>query len=620
MTLTADRHRDTVAPAVPRAPALGHAPVTLTVCAVGVALVAVSYAQGWAGADGSVAYWCGQLLVFVPVAVRLLAARTVGTAEAGTLVLGLAVLQYLLKWMYSPDRFRFPDELQHWAGTTDLLHTGQLYRPNEALPIAAHYPGIAEVGAAVAGLTGLPATVAGLLVAGVCHLAFVAALFVLARRTGAGPRTAALACVLYATGLHYLFFDSMYLYQTVALPFLPLVLWASRRWRLHSTDTLPYAAIGLVALATMTVTHHVTGYLAVAVLALLGALEAVLGGRRAARPGAGTVPRRYETLLLAAAGAVLVGAWTLGPARSVVDYFGPQLRQFGDAASGLLSGRSSGSTGTDPAAAAVQAAGLLALFVVLMVALRATVRARCRDPWRWALLVGGGTFFAVAAIRFVGAQGPEIAGRATTFTYLPLSLLAAGVLVGATSRGGAGLDSGPPTVHHRWRVAAGTAVLLLLLAGARLDGWPPAFERLPGGFRLDGYESGLDARSVAAAQWLGRQYPPGTRIGCDLTGCTLAAAYGRLDPVGYVDRVYTTPRWTPGTEALLRQQAVSLLWVDRRLGTDTPPTGSLFPTDPRAGQRNRPLPRAAVTKFDRLPGSDRRYDDGAVRIYTVDRR
>ena len=30
------------------------------------------------------------------------------------LVMGLALNQYLLKWMYSPDQFRFPDELQHW--------------------------------------------------------------------------------------------------------------------------------------------------------------------------------------------------------------------------------------------------------------------------------------------------------------------------------------------------------------------------------------------------------------------------------------------------------------------------------------------------------------------------
>ncbi|BCJ37398.1 hypothetical protein Athai_49010 [Actinocatenispora thailandica] len=612
MTLTADRPRHAVAPAVPRAPGIGRAPETLTLCAVGVALVAVSYAQGWAGGDGTLAYWCGQLLVFAPVAVRLLAARTIRTAEAGTLVLGLAVLQYLLKWMYSPDRFRFTDELQHWAGTTDLLHTGALYRTNEALPIAAHYPGIAEVGAAVAGLTGLPVTVAGLLVAGVCHLAFVAALFVLARRTGAGPRTAAVACVLYATGLHYLFFDSMYLYQTVALPFLPLALWAGRRWRLRSTGTLPYAGIGLAALATMTVTHHLTGYFAVAVLALLGTLEAFLGRR-----GTAGRPRRYETLLLAAAGAVLVGGWTLGPARSVFGYLGPQLSQLGAAAGGLLSGRSTGSTGTDPVSAAVQAAGLLALLAVLVVALRATVRARCRDPWRWGLLVGGGAFFAVAAIRFVGGQGPEIAGRAATFTFLPLSLLAAGVLVGATARRTTGLGGEVPAARHRSRVAAGTALTLLLLVGARLGGWPPAFERVPGGFRIDGFESGVDTRSVAAARWLGRQYPPGTRIGCDLTGCTLAAAYGRLDPVGYLAPVYTAPRWTPGTEAQLDREAVSLLWVDRRLGTETPPTGSLFPTDPRAGRRDRPLPSAAVGKFDRLPGADRRYDDGAVRIYTA---
>ena len=35
-----------------------------------------------------------------------------------------AVNQYLLKWMYSPDQFRFPDELQHWLATSIINESG----------------------------------------------------------------------------------------------------------------------------------------------------------------------------------------------------------------------------------------------------------------------------------------------------------------------------------------------------------------------------------------------------------------------------------------------------------------------------------------------------------------
>jgi hypothetical protein len=95
-------------------------------------------------------------VVFTPVVTRLLSPRRTGVAESFLLVMGLAVNQYLLKWMYSPDQFRFPDELQHWLATTVVMESGQLFRPNQALPPAVHFPGLAEMGAAVAELTGLP--------------------------------------------------------------------------------------------------------------------------------------------------------------------------------------------------------------------------------------------------------------------------------------------------------------------------------------------------------------------------------------------------------------------------------------------------------------------------------
>src|SRR3954471_8115021 len=191
---------------------LGRGPAVLALSSVGVVLVAVGYACGRQGTAGALAaYWIGQVVVFTPVVIRLTSRRLAGTAESFLLVIGLAVHQYMLKWMYSPDQFRFPDELQHWLATTIILDTGALFRPNPALPPAVHFPGLAEMGAAVAELTGLPVTAAGLLVAGVAHLVFVGVLFAAVLRTSDSPAAAGVACAIYATALHYLFFNSMYL-------------------------------------------------------------------------------------------------------------------------------------------------------------------------------------------------------------------------------------------------------------------------------------------------------------------------------------------------------------------------------------------------------------------------
>jgi hypothetical protein len=127
---------------------------------------------------------------------------------------------------------------------------------------------------------------------------FVGALFMLARRTGATPAVAGLACVIYATGVHYLFFDSMFIYQTAALPFLVLAVWASRGWNLRDRRTWPFAMFGLLSIAMVTVSHHVTALITVGTLALVAACDVIFGRK----------PRQWAAFVLAAVAAAVIAA------------------------------------------------------------------------------------------------------------------------------------------------------------------------------------------------------------------------------------------------------------------------------------------------------------------------
>jgi hypothetical protein len=599
---------------------LGHAPAVLVVSSLGVLMVAIAYAGGRQGTAGAIlAYWIGQIVVFTPVVTRLLSRRMAGVGESFLLVMGLAVNQYLLKWMYSPDQFRFPDELQHWLATTIIVQSGALFQPNLALPPAVHFPGLAEMAAAISEMTGLPVTASGILVAGVAHLIFVGVLFAVVMRASNSPAVAGVACVTYATALHYLFFNSMFLYQTAALPFFMLTIWATRRWRTEGGR--PFALLAVASICMTTLSHHVTAFALVATMVLLGVTELFT-----------QQPRRWSALVMPAIAAAVVAAWILFVATDVIGYLEAPIDQIAQTLSLLVTGGSGDSVA--PAIAvgqlALQAFGLIGLFVLYVAVGRDMVRRHDRDTWRWAALVGGAVFFAGNGVRFLGTNGPEAAGRLATFTYVPISIIAAIALVRAVQiipyRDAEGRrwwvqpaqEMPPPKGRNLVvRVAAGSALVTLLMIGARAGGWPPIGSLLPGTYLAGGFERSVDAYGVDAANWEHTTLGPGNRVGGDVTSVNLASTYGRQDPVREVGPLFYATGWGLADDEIVTDLDLEYLVVDHRLSTQLPESDAYFENDPEAGRITHPLTAQQVGKFDSLTDVDRLYDNGNVRIYRL---
>ncbi len=589
--------------------------MTLAASATGVLIVAFAYAGGRSGASWSTtAFWIGQFVVFAPVAARCFFGRLAGSTESFVLVVGLAVMQYMQKWLYSPDQFKFPDELQHWHAATILVESGRLFQPNRSLPVAVHFPGLEVMTSAVVGLTGLSVTQAGLIIAGVAHLAFIAALFATIRRAGGSPEIAGAACIIYATALHYVFFDSMFIYQTAALPFMMLAIWASRLW--HHRDRANWPAAVLIVFARRD--HSLTP------------CHRGCAGRRVGLDR----HRRGDLRPAAAVGHADHGRrcgghrddWFVSVAPEVFSYLDAPLRGMVSGLKGLLGGGNSSGSGASGQAApfwqlAVQALGLIVLLFLLVRASLAIWHAPGRlDPWQIALLVGSFVFFASTGARFLGARGPELAGRASTFAYIPISIVAAGVLVGwrPRPRGPRLLRMDPFRLNLRVPpIVHGTAIALLLMLGARVGGWPPLWDALPGPYLASGYERGVDRQGVSAAIWARNWLGIDHRVAADLTGVTLISTYGRQDPVGEASQLCYDATWKLSDELLLQSLAIDYLWVDTRLTTQVPVSGSYFPVDPQNGKHLAPMPAADIDKFDGVTGINQYYDNGSIRIYDM---
>src|SRR5581483_150716 len=201
------------------------------------------------------------IILFAPVAFRLASKASSRTERMGLVIL-LGMCLYLVKLIHYPYTFAFPDESVHLYNVEEILKTGRLFQPNAALPVTPLYPGIATLTASIVSLTGLSSFAAGILVVGIARFIIVLSLFLLYERVTGSPRVAGIAALLYMTNSNFIFFNSEFAYESLALPLAIMILWAvalRQSVNQRAERTALTLAILPVVLAVI-VTHHLTSY------------------------------------------------------------------------------------------------------------------------------------------------------------------------------------------------------------------------------------------------------------------------------------------------------------------------------------------------------------------------
>lgn len=590
--------------------------------ATGVLVAAAAYTAGRFGHAGASwadrAYWLGQLFILTPVAARLLSRHALAASETVALVVVLTVAEYLVKVCYSPAAFTYADELMHWRTATDIAQTGKLFTANNLLPISPYYPGLEEATSALASVTGLSIFTSGLIVAGAAHLLFIGMLFVLFRYVSGSHRIAGVALLLYSSESLFQSFDSMFVYQTLALPFLGLTVLAIYRLaaaRPEAGRRVGWSAVAALAAFATVVTHHVTSCLLVATLEVITLGALVARDRKLAAWAS----------VLAMVSAAAFGAWVVFIAPSTLGYLQPAIEGMLQNFRAILAG---GHHGVPPPVSAangplenqaLSAVAVLVMSVLVPVGWWQVWRRYRRQPWVVAMAIGSVSWYVIVAVRLFVADGSELAGRASTFVFVPAGFIAALALIRLTDNT---LRWPVIRANVRWRapvvVAAAVVTVLALVLNGLVNGWPPYWERLPGPYQVAGAERSVGPEQVASADWALALLGPGNRFATDEGDLPVLGSYGDQNTVGDGGYLYTSPAVTPAASQQVQDQSIGYVLVDRRLSEMLPASGQYFPVDPNAGKYTRPLPLAGLTKFDHVPGVARIYDSGNIVVYDVE--
>jgi hypothetical protein len=520
-----------------------------------------------------------------------------------TLIVILTVAEYLLKVNYTPLGFGFNDEFLHWRGTTNMLQSGKLFELNYGLPIGTHYPGIEEVTSALISATGLSVFEAGLVVAGIAHLLFICFLYMAFCVAIRSHRIAGIAILIYYSAPALTSFNSMFVYETLALAFLGFCIVAALRSATEKSpaDRTRWFIVAVLSILATVITHHVTSYMLTAFLVLVAIASRLTGSRNTAV--------RFGILATISATSIIL--WIAFIARDTISYFSPTVLGLVDGLSALTKSGSSDApqTSTSPFSnTLIGAVGIVVISVLIVVGCWQAWKRHRRHPWIIGMMIGCLGWFVDLGVRLGTPDGQELAGRAATFVYIPVSVLAAIALTRL-------VNSGPV---RRWGVAV-TAVVVASIVSLLLDGlangWPPFWERLPGPHLVASYESSVDPEEVAASNWSLAQLGPGNRIAADNGIFYVLIGYGGQNSLMEDSFLYATPTWTPGLAQQAEGLQVQYVETDTRLTQSLPPAGVYFPGDTTFATKTIPL--ANLTKYDHVNGIARVYDDGNIKFYDI---
>lgn len=588
-------------------PRLGLVPLLALTNACGLFMICVSYylsvwEYNYLTIESS--FLGGLLLLFVPNVMRFLS-RAPSRLERICLLCVLGLLSYFVQFMSSPLELSSYDAFLHWRTVIDILRTGHLFSLNSMLPVSPYYPGLEIVTAAISSTTGLSAFQSGVIVAITAHFVMVLALYLFYEHITNSSRMASIALMIYMANPHFLFFDTIYSYETLALPLAILMVYILARYGNADKNHRWIIVAAWIVLAAVTVTHHMTDYIFDGLLLLWAVISFF-------RP----VPRRTRIYLatITMSGILLSLAYAFFLPGNPVwgylsDYFSSAFDQLGQIISGSSSARPlfASAVQSPPLWDKLLITGSIAL-VTFSLPFGLLSLQRLHRNNALAVTLGLASLFypLTQAFRFT-SFGTEITDRAAAFLFLPIAYALTILLT----------HFWPTRQLTRRTIALIGSAILVILLGNTIVATSPNLTGLPGPYLVVADARSVEPEGINAALWSLAYLGSDNRIATDRINQMLQSTYGdqrimtRLNDNIDVAPLFYSASFDKADIALLQSGQIRYLIVDTRISTALPLEGTYFENDvPRSI-----ISRDALTKFNTVTQINRLFDSGDIVIY-----
>lgn len=621
-----DRRDGMMADTLPRPANPGAVAILFLTVAMALLLVVLGQGAGRRGeAPASLLFWAGMALAVVPLGFRI-SWPQVARGERLLLLLLLVEALFYCRTIYSPTSFTPYDEVLHWVAAEDLMTARRLFLSNPLLEVGSTYLALEILATSLADLTRLPLFAAATLLLSVLKGTFIVALFLLYEKITGSARIAALGCLAYMGCSTFFLFEAMFSYESlgIVLCTLAFAIEAGSRNLPGGQRSRALVLIGLL-LGGIAVTHHLSAVYAAIYFGSVATLELL---RR------GGPPRETKMAVGAVMAVLLPLLWVELNGTHLTAYLGPVIENGIKILLIKLHGAPAQLSDAVVAAAPSQPLFMrvTTLLGVLLTALglatgffrslALSTAAAGRSGWwsirdvlgrRWhesrivflSLLAFG---FPLSVAFRLSIGGWEVGNRMGTLAFFGVGLVVATGIVhfwqGRAPRG--------------WRLVAPPLALCVIVLGGVTSA---SLDPIRGPYRVAADSQSVEAMALETARWTKEWMGAGNRFASDRVNSLLLAGYGRQDVRPDIakgvhpSRVFKSETLSADDFWALANSPVDFLLVDMRLTTAPPVLGFYF--EPWESRTGKPIPPAALRKFEDIEGVGRIYDNGFIRIYDM---
>ncbi|MFL5627244.1 MAG: hypothetical protein ACJ788_16820 [Ktedonobacteraceae bacterium] len=587
---------------------LGAFPILTLTNTIGLLLVSLSYylsASQYGGLVLESFFLLGLLLMFVPNLVRLLSPAPT-RLERICLLCVLGICCYLVQFMISPLHFSSFDDFLHWRAADDILRTGHLFSENSMLPASPYYPGLEIVTNAISTMTGLNTFYAGIVVIIASRLLMMLSLFLFYEQITTSSRMAGMATLIYMTNPHFLFFDAIYNYETLALPLALFMLYILARYETTGKDHRWVVFMAWIVLIAVTITHHMTDYVSIGLLILWATVSLF-------QPASHNGHRHLTAIALFGLILALVYAFLL-PGNPVwgylSSYFSFSFVELGHIIAGTNAARPLFTNQINQPIPIWDRLLMLGSVALISFGLPFGLLSISQQHRHNALAV----MFGITSLTYPIIQvfrltefGSEITDRSAAFLFLPIAYVLTILIT----------HFWPTRKLSRRAISLITAALTVVFLGGVIVEIGPAYSSLPGPYLVGADGRSVEPEGIATATWSLSYLGPDNRVGTDRTNQMLMSTYGhqrivtRLDDNVDISPIFYSPQFDSLDITILQEGHIHYLAVDTRLSTALPLEGMYFEDDRAISI----ISKDALTKFNTVTQINRLFDSGDIVIY-----
>jgi hypothetical protein len=602
----------------------------------GMAAVVIGYQSGESAVSNTSEFawfWTGMLLLTLPVAVLVGWSATPSRIRTALLVL-YGLVSYAPKLLRNPPSPLFHDEFAHWRETHDILSTGKLFNPNPILSIIARYPGLHAATAELVRVTGLSIWHAAVLLLLLFHVALVIGIAELAQALGFNNRTAALIAILYGCNASFLYFDTQYAYESMAMT---LVVWTlvsyvcairSQSWQRRAAWTM----LTMVLSAGTVITHHLSALMLVVIMALISLVLSLPWLARDEQ----WMPTAVTAWSMTVFTAMMAGAWFYFVAPRTFSYLSPYLGrgslQLLRIAQGSGGGRQLFGASLTPwweqKSAYLVTVFALALAIGGLLLMRTWIKngrlPRGRHRALFIAFAVLGLMYFPSILFIFTTFGAEGARRTWAFTWIGLGMLAGPAVIWLINWAGCQIPRGRRITMRAGLISA----MAIAVIGGTAAGINAVY-RFPGPFLYGSESRSTTPELLGASRWFSAQLGTGNSIVTDRYTGLIFASLGLQNiptpspgfPIWdlYLDKPGSLIRPTHLLSGL-ESSYYTYLIVDRHMAYEVPEEGRYFSSDEPSSlitRSGKSAFRGRLGKFNAIPWMVKVFQSDNYSVYRL---